>query len=147
MSKLTASELNKQQFIKICEEKGISKVEIEYDGFGDSGQINEVTIFNKTADPDKYSPNSIIEIKEPVQYYRAEYVQGIRWADREENLRFEEGSFQDMMEEIVYSILEARWPGWEINEGSYGCITLNADGTGKYLHTVKIEETSQGELE
>lgn len=137
MNKLKASELNKLEFIKICKDKNILKVEASYDGFGDSGQLNEIAVFFNEKDHTDAS-----KITGTYTYHTADYVRADNaW---QEILKFNEGSFSDLVEEMVYTFLQARWPGWEINEGSYGMITLNNDGTGAYEHTVKIEEAHTG---
>lgn len=140
MSKLKASELNKLEFIKICKDNNILKVEVSYDGFGDSGQLNETTVFFSEKD---YADAS--KIKGRYTYYKSDYTRvGDEW---QEILKFNEGPFPDLVEEMVYSFLENKWPGWEINEGSYGLVILANDGTGTFEHTVKIEETHTGTFE
>lgn len=137
MNNIKASDLNKVSFRKNCEEQGIAYVEVNYDGFGDSGQINDICYY-RSVDETMSSPS----IK--TEYFRSEHRRiDENW---EEILVAVEGNFSDLIEEMVYDFLETKFPGWEINEGSYGMITFKADGTGAFEHTIKIEETHTGEF-
>lgn len=80
---------------------GVTAIVVTYDGAGDSGQVETVD-------------------GEPVEVWAS--LQHSRANDVGENLH-------DFITDAVYSILETKHPGWEINEGSFGelRITIGAD--------------------
>lgn len=142
MSKLNAFELNKLELIKVCKDKNIKQIEVCYDGCADSGQINEsIAYFSENLKD--YDCCSNINVS--CNYYRTEYSQinGRSVPD----IVFNQGNLQDLVEEMAYSILEDRWGGWDNNEGSYGEIRLNSDGSVVFTHTLRIEETHVGVIE
>jgi hypothetical protein len=49
------------------------------------------------------------------------------------------------MEEMAYSVLDAASPGWEINEGAFGTITINADASGKMDFNQRIQDSVYSE--
>jgi hypothetical protein len=49
--------------------------------------------------------------------------------------------------EELYLILEARAPGWEINDGSSGGFVFNPDGTRVHQHDENIVEVNSSEWE
>jgi hypothetical protein len=54
-------------------------------------------------------------------------------------------NLRELAEEVAYSPLEDHFGGWEINEGAYGTVVINADGTGRIeinQRVVEIEEDS-----
>jgi len=51
------------------------------------------------------------------------------------------------LEDLAYCALENNHGGWEINDGAYGEIIIEADGSGRIeynqrIETVEYEETS-----
>lgn len=142
MSKLSAFELNKLELIKVCKDKNIKKIEVCYDGCADSGQINESMVYFSETLTD-YDCCANIDVT--CNYYQTEYV----WANGRSvsDIVFKQGNLQDLVEEMTYSILETRWGGWENNEGSYGEIVFNPDGSAAFTHTFRIEETHEGVIE
>jgi len=50
----------------------------------------------------------------------------------------------DLFSDVCYEILDKKYSGWEINEGSYGYITLNLSGNDfiKYSINININEVS-----
>jgi hypothetical protein len=52
------------------------------------------------------------------------------------------GEFRDAVEEFVYALLEMQCPGWELNAGSEGLITIDAKTLeGSIEHRYLIEES------
>ncbi len=49
---------------------------------------------------------------------------------------------QRELEEVAYDILESRYAGWEINEGSHGDITIDVVERKAYLHHGEIVEST-----
>lgn len=88
---------------------GITKVVVHFDGYGDSGQIEDIAAY--TNDVDANIPAHTIEIARP------------RWgepeADRSSCL------LRDAIEALSYDALEETHGGWENNEGAYGDFTFD----------------------
>lgn len=66
---------------------GVTRVEIRYDGCGDSGQIEEVIYWD--------------EHEQPIVSNRG-------------------GKIEQALIDLCYDLLEARHPGWEIDDGAFG---------------------------
>jgi hypothetical protein len=97
----------------LAQEQNIAKVEADYNGCGDSGQIDSVRFLNKGGDP-----------VEPTR-------EGI----------------PEAVEALIFFLLAQSHGGWEINEGSYGSVTIDAETlTGILEHTHRIEEWSETEF-
>jgi hypothetical protein len=96
-------------------ERDIVEAVVRYNGAGDEGYIEDVD----------YDP--------PVKNRAGE-------TDAERDARAH--ALEPILRDAAYDILEARHPGWEINEGSEGTITFNAETrTTKLHHGDRIETT------
>ena len=87
----------------------ILRIEIDYDGSGDSGCIESVIFFN--TDGEIYNDDEHLDEDTPSDY--------------------------------VYYLLDYKSPGWEINEGSFGKITITPGNDGEITvdaeHNVRYE--------
>jgi hypothetical protein len=112
------------------QKNGIEFVSIEFDGSGDSGQIESVQIHPSDKDHvvDQYIPF--------IRFYQR--YDGGQWNIIEE---LKQVAFQDAFDDFAYSLLENNHGGWEINEGSYGEIIINANGSGKIEYNQRVMET------
>ena len=88
-------------------EKGITDVEVQYDGIGDSGNIADIRF---------HDGNGAVAMR----------------ADLE--------PIAEMLDEAIFPLLGSRKPGWELNSGSYGEISLStAEDTVELDHYWRTE--------
>jgi hypothetical protein len=128
------NEINKRTLIEFMRDNGINEIVIDFDGSGDSGQMDEVAC---------YPDNKHQLMKTQVSLIRCSH----RFADGKWSLIEElvEDTAEEVAQEIGYSILENHHGGWEINEGSFGKIRINADGSGLLEYHERIIETNYTE--
>lgn len=88
---------------------GITKVVVHFDGYGDSGQIEDIGAY--AGDAKAGIPADTIEIARP------------RWGKPEANR--ESCSLRDAIEALAYDALEETHGGWENNEGAFGDFTFD----------------------
>ncbi len=103
------------ELLKQLRAGGIARVTAEYDGQGDSGQVDRPAFFLAGDDPMILLPETVTEAA------RA----------------------------MFYDYLEAEYPGWEINEGSYGEFVWTMETDKMHLiHNFRIEsvETHEEDL-
>ena len=123
---------------------GIEKIEVTFDGCGDSGQIEEVTCITKDGGD--------VDLK-AIKVGKVKYVRGYQYnpdGTTTPVTEIRESNFEEVIEEICYDMLEKSHDGWEINEGSYGTFTFDF-ATGKvhleYNERVQSVETSNFEFD
>jgi hypothetical protein len=87
---------------------GVTHVVVSFDGYGDSGQIENIEV--KAGDATVAMPQAEIEIVRAV------------WGEAEpERSR---SSVADAIEQLAYDFLEQTHGGWEDNDGAYGDFTF-----------------------
>jgi hypothetical protein len=98
------NELNKAVLYDALVPAGITVINVEFDGEGDSGQINGVSAFagNQPAE----LPATQITIQQ------------IRWGQTEATPS--EFTLESAIEALCYDYLEQEHGGWENNDGGYG---------------------------
>lgn len=123
---------------------GIAKIEVNFDGCGDSGQIEDMTVFNEAGDE--------IEITlESIGVGKVEFVRGYQYDRNGKEIPIKdvrEANFADLLEEICYNLLAQRHGGWEINEGSFGTFTF--DFTNQKINLTfneRVTEVNTTEIE
>lgn len=96
---------NKAVLFEALAQVGITTVLVEFDGYGDSGQIEDISAH---AGPDDAVdlPECNVEIAR-VEYGRLEIVR-------------ETYTVKEAIERLAYDFLEETHGGWENNEGAYG---------------------------
>ena len=129
-------EKNKKSVVAFMQANGIERAVIEFDGSGDSGQTEPAVII----------PNSKQElVYEEITFITfSQCFSGGKW-----NVKATEkqASVEEALEDLAYCALEKNHGGWEINEGAYGEITIEADGSARIeynqrIETIECEETS-----
>ena len=95
---------NKAALFDALAQATITSVEVTFDGYGDSGQIED--IIAKAGDKDVALPAITLEIA------RAEW-------DNPDIVR-EVRSLKDAIEQLAYDFLRETHDGWENNEGAFG---------------------------
>lgn len=101
--------LNKAALFDALAAARITHVIVSFDGYGDSGQIENVEV--KAGDTVVAMPESTIEIAEAV------------WDQPEPNRMTT--STADLIERLVYDLLTDTHCGWENNDGAYGDFTFD----------------------
>jgi len=121
-----ANELNKAVVFEALKAAGITAVFIEFDGAGDSGQIESVLA---SAD-DKPINFPATTVK----------IHAAPWNQAE--LSVKETSLRSAVEDLCYGYLEQSHAGWENNDGAYGEFTFHVserrielDFNGRYTET------------
>lgn len=126
-----ATEQNKATLIAAMKEHGINYIHVSFDGCGDSGQMEEVVLFNEKAEQiDDDCLDRSCEVIHTSQTYKDN-----AW-HHEKFSRME--TIRDLAETVAYWPLEDHFGGWEINEGAYGTVVINADGTGTIDYNQRV---------
>jgi hypothetical protein len=89
---------------------GIARVTVEFDGYGDSGQIESVDAIGADGAP-RDLPATTLVIRRAV------------WGETEP--KCEEMTVAEAIERLAYDLLGGAHPGWEINDGSYGAFVFD----------------------
>lgn len=131
-----------QQFVKLCksvlaENKAalfdvlanarIDTVEVTFNGYADSGQVDEAVIDGEGADADLRLIN--IEIAR------------VGWGSPA--VVRETLSVKDAIEKLVYDLLQQTYGGWEINQGAYGDFLFDVGDRTVTLNFNERIETSE----
>ena len=102
-----ASELlsaNKTVLFDALAAAGITSVIVNFDGYGDSGQIEDIEA--KTGDEVVKLPDERIEIVDPM------------WGSKETERQTH--TIREAIEHMAYAFLSQTHAGWENNDGAYG---------------------------
>lgn len=130
-----ATEQNKATLIQFMKDNGIHQIAVEFDGCGDSGQIENVTILDENENEiENDCLDGSCEVIHTSQTWKED-----SWV-HEKFSRME--TFHDLAEHVAYTPLEVHFGGWEINEGSYGTVTIHADGTGSIECNQRVVEVN-----
>ena len=97
----------------------IVSISVDFDGCGDSGQINDIEYYDKNSK----------KISQPSGKIKGSKISnGSTWDDKRKefvDLPPSEATFNQLVEQICYDRLGAHHAGWEINEGSYGTFVFD----------------------
>lgn len=128
---------NKELLRAVMQTLGITSIAVEFDGSGDSGQVEGVTVVPATKQ-DQFENTQ-------TKVFRAKYFCSIAGTKVEE----EEAacSAPELAEDFAYDVLEHHHDGWEINDGAYGTIIIHADGRGSIEYNQRVMETEYEETE
>ena len=118
---------NKAVLFDALARAGITKVVVNFDGYGDSGQIERIDVH--AGEAEAKLPEDQIEFAEPV-YGNPEKV------ERSTH------TISDAIETLAYAFLEETHDGWEDNDGAYGDFTFDVgnrtitlDYNGRYTES------------
>ena len=101
--------LNKTALLNALALAGVTRVVVSFDGYGDSGQIENVEA--QAGDDPATMPGAAIEIAEAV-------------GDQIEPKR-SSVSISDAVESLAYDVLEKTHCGWENGDGAYGDVIFD----------------------
>ena len=99
-----ANEINKGVLFEALASTGITSIHVEFDGYGDSGQINGVA--PSSGDDPAELPQTMITI------------QTVSWGTTE--ILTAQSTLETAIENLCYDYLEQTHAGWENNDGGYG---------------------------
>ena len=117
---------NKVAILTALAAADIASVIVNFDGAGDSGQIEDVSAF--ADDVPVELPATNVEIATPVW-------DGTGCETRNLHLR-------EAIEQFAYDLLEETHDGWEINEGAYGEFSFDVAGnTIRLDYNERVETT------
>jgi hypothetical protein len=100
---------NKAALFDALAAAGVTHVVVGFDGYGDSGQIENIEV--KAGDATVAMPQADIEIARAV------------WGEAEPERSLV--SIGDAIERLAYDFLEQTHGGWEDNDGAYGDFTFD----------------------
>lgn len=89
---------------------GVARVEVRFDGYGDSGAVEECACYD-AANASVACPDAAVEP------FRPEVSEG--------NAEVELQSLAAALESLGYLALERHHPGWELNDGAYGQLVID----------------------
>ena len=101
--------LNKTALFDALAAAGITTVIVNFDGYGDSGQLERIEA--RTADGD--CPLPAIEVE----------IASANWASA--SILREPKPITEAIETLVYDVLNQNHGGWENNDGAYGDFTFD----------------------
>lgn len=128
---------NKELLCAVMQTLGITSIAVEFDGSGDSGQVEGVTVV--PANKQDHFDNTQTKVFRTRCFYS---VAGNRVEEEEVSC-----SASELAEDFAYEILEYNHGGWEINDGAYGTIIIHADGRGSIEYNQRVMETEYEETE
>ena len=116
---------------------GIARIDVTYDGCGDSGCIDTVTAYGAAGQIIEMLPETNVTIRvrdtewnEEAQSYQT------RFAERRVSVR-------DAVVHWCYELLEDHFPGWEIDGGADGTITIDVKKRrGQLEHEARYTEVT-----
>ncbi|MBW4025405.1 MAG: hypothetical protein HIU92_20135 [Proteobacteria bacterium] len=124
---------NKEVIFDVLAAAGIDHVEVEFDGYGDSGAFEGIKAFSGDNE-EAALPTHEITLKRPI------FDTGII----EEKI----STPSDAIEEMVNDFLEATRSGWENNEGAFGTFRLTpANQSIKLEYNERFVDTTYHEHE
>lgn len=116
---MKAKGMTKEQIntvLRVMASHNIKTITVSFDGSGDSGQIESVD-FDGGDDGSK-------DIQ--VQWAVNEELWNIATGDYVDNFVQKDGKLEDLVSDVVYTLLEDEHGGWELDDGSSGTFTFDA---------------------
>lgn len=118
---------NKANLFSALGDAGITCVTVTFDGYGDSGQIENIEA--KAGEAIADLPDTLVEIAR-TEFYSDEIHRRTQ-------------PLPEAIETICYLILEAKHGGWENNEGAYGELIFDVSADSLVLDFNYRIETSE----
>jgi len=103
------NEINKTILFDALASTSITSIQVDFDGEGDSGQINGAAAFS--GNESATLPNTTIAI------------QTVSWGTTE--IQTTQSTLEKAVENLCYDYLEQTHGGWENNDGGYGEFTID----------------------
>ena len=126
------AEFNKKALFDALRPLSITGVEVTFDGYGDSGQLDEPSFANATGAVDP--PCGEIEVQSVL--YDGSGIETARV------------SITEAIEQICYDLLGEHHAGWENNDGAYGDFVFDVTAnTITYTHNSRYTEVETSSYE
>jgi len=109
----------RQILIRELRAAGTKTVDVDFDGYGDSGGVGSI-IYRPVLDGKKEVGDTPHEAPD--------------WSEGTYKKIVRNYTFDELVEEVCYGILEEQHGGWEINEGSYGTFEIDVAKDSVALH-------------
>ena len=110
---------NKETVFADLKALGVNHVMVDYDGSGDSGQVNDVVAYKSTADTaDQTNANGTMHQNAVIRAMTRLLTEDEVVLNQELNTR---------IKDLCWDYLESTFPGWEINDGASGNFTLDVE--------------------
>lgn len=147
-------EANKKLMFEVLKDLGVAGVEVEYDGCGDSGQINTVTYLNRKDEEIKEvklrrldAPVKLADYKVPgVLVYESTIIKNDQWVKQYK--KSDATTLDGLVEDICWQLLSSQHGGWENNDGGEGKFTINVKNKKIHLeHSNFYTESDTSEHE
>ena len=122
---------NKKVLLAALETAGVRRVEVTFDGYGDSGQIDDIAV----TDPAGFGLDALacdVELQQIAHDGSGVATQVM--------------ALPNAIEHICYDLLGAHHPGWENNDGAYGDFVFDvAADQIIYTHNNRYTEVDTSE--
>jgi hypothetical protein len=117
---------NKQALFAVLRAAGVTHVTVDFDGYGDSGQIEDIAFRNADT-------NNSVPAGEVV-------LEADSYGEPPTPKIFD---VRSAIELLVYELLEDDHGGWELNEGSFGTFTFDvAEGAITLDYNERVETSN-----
>lgn len=129
----TIRPVNKQVLFDALAAASITSVVVRFDGYGDSGQIEDIEV--QAGDQTTTLPTSAVEIAQA------------QWGSSE--ISRTTLALRDAVESLAYDLLAETHGGWENNEGAFGDFTFDVAArtiTLDYNERIETSENTQHEF-
>ena len=134
----TRAKSTKELVFDALKQSQVREVIVDFDGSGDSGQINDVLYKKGVGKKEGVSDDTLdnLEIK------GAQVVHSTQWDKVKSQWVkvMKQATLRELIEQLCYDLLEANHGGWEINEGSFGEFHLMVkDNTIELTYNERVE--------
>jgi hypothetical protein len=100
------------KMVQALKAAGVKSVEVEFDGYGDSGNVEGIA-YTPPTDGKAEVSDSPHEVTD--------------WSQGSPERTVRNYTLDELVEEVCYSLLSSGHPGWEINDGSYGTFRIDPE--------------------
>jgi hypothetical protein len=129
MARIAKLQVDKIALITALKAIDVVRVEVDYDGEGDEGQIQDINAYKADDTTVDLSKTGLLSLGED---------QDLRSYD---NLR-------DFVDEFAWDVLSAHHDGFEVNDGGFGNVVIDVSaGIARLEHQYRIMSTDYAETE
>ena len=133
-----------EHVVPVLRQAGVDIVEVGYEGYGDSGSIEDVELINAPRVSD--TPTAITngaavlatqlsDVESPSSAWQGALVE-VDGVERRVT------TVENCIHDYVYDMLSHDYSGWEINDGSTGNVVINLrEGTVEHNHSARYTAT------